>query len=447
MSDNTSTSRPASTTRVPRSSIVRRMGLILAGALILVLLASLVVHLVGRSQYAAAVDRFEDELGDVIPSLETGALLTEIATYAPDPVAEPENAAKYLVAGGGAVLWAEGDLETIQSLLVIPTAEWSQKHREQVRRLVERNRTGLDLMARAVPLSGADFEMSYDDLVHLEVPNLLRLLRAGLLLDLEARLAFAEGEPEKGLKALTTLERLNRSLRQEHVLIFSLVAHVTEKVMLQGITDVLGSTEPWAVELGTLDRLEALLPEDDLLAFTRKVIALDAAVVSTGIREGWPEEVIDREPQAWLSRYLHGHREAAAFLDEGRVSASLVGQSYALVQEDFAGDPEVDELAAYRNAVAKGQLALSQRQMVRTALELRRRGVERGAYSDPCPDLGTLSEHDPFVGQPLRCEVRPDGSLRLEIPGAGPLADELTPRPGTLWLVDLELPAPSAPAE
>lgn len=449
MSDTLKSEDLAPSSVASRSSIRRRFGLGLAVLVIVGLLASLVTHLLGRARYAEAAERFEEELGAEVSRVEPAAVLAQIATFAPEAVPDVENAAQYLMAGAQAIVWGEGEMDLVRALLRTPTGQWTPGDEERLRSMIERNRGGLETMARAIPLEGSDYGIDYGNVPDIEVPNLLSLMNAGLVLGLEARVAFADGDPERGMAALETLARLNHSLRREALLISFLIAHVTEKTLLRGVTEVLASSEPWARDPEILERLGEILPEEDLLALGRKIIAIDAAVVSAATLEGWADKFFDGAPEPWLSRYLTGHRRAADYLDLGRAAASTSHQPQTLLHEDIHGaaDPETPEGlgSAYRKAVAKGQLAMSQRRLVATALELRRLGLERGAYPDPCPDLATLREPDPFVGEPLRCEPRADGSLELRVPAASSLVKSLSLHE-TFWVLAIDLPAPPAPS-
>ena len=421
----------------------RRAILILAGLVLLALLASLVVHLTGRARYAKAVEQFQAALGSEVPDASEEGLRVQLVGLAPPTPPELENAARWLVAGGEGMVWAEDDIQDARELSRVPTDRWSEEQKAFVRELAERNRGSLVTMHRATPLAGSSFGLDYEDIMHVEIPNLLNLLHAAHLLHLDARLALAEGDAERGLASLDTLARLNDSLRRETILIFSLIAHVVEKLLLQGIADVLESSEPWATDPEVLNRLEDMLPTDELLAFSRRIIALDAAVISVAALEG-NQEILPELTESPLRIYYLGHRQAAGYLDVGRANATLVDEPYAELRKrippDEDGSPN-DLGPAYRNAVAKGQAAVSQRRLVAAAVEVRRAGLEQGSYPSPCPAFEALETPDPFVGRPLVCEPRDDGSLHLGIPGGAELMAEIARRE-SLWVTEIDLPAP-----
>ncbi len=432
---------PALTTlRVPSPSWLRRLGLLFAGVLVLVLLGSLAFHLQGRALYRDASNRFVSELGTEVPNLSPDAQLAQIAGFAPPPVAEAENAARWLVAGAQGLVWDRDEIRAVKDLARMPTSQWTTDQWVWVRDLVERNSGGLETLHRAVPLAGSHYGVAYDDILRSEIPNLIELMNAAHLVRLEGRLAFSEGEAEVGFEAIATLARLTESLRAETMLIFSLIGHVTEKLQLHGISEVLMSSEPWATSRETLVRLKRLMPSQDLLAFTRKIVALDAAVTAVAAIEGRDELWINASPSR-LQVYYRGYRRAADYLDVGRERAALVYVPYASDKARFASPvvkPPHALGGAYRSAVTKGQLAMSLRRLVAGALELRRIGLDEGIYPETCEGLATLAVSDPFVDQPLACQRLGDGSFHLEIPGIKALIDEMD-LPSKDWLTELTL--------
>ena len=445
----TSTAHSSPTLERPRRSRLRRLGLGLGALLLLALVVSLVMHLTGRSKYAASVAAFQEVLGDVVPDPRPAALMAQIASYAPEPVADVDNAARYLVAGAEAVVWGEGEYDVVRELAAMPVADWAVEQRQILTRVLDRNRGALDTMSSAVPLPDHDFGLDYDDIMNVEVPDLLGQLRAGVLLSLEGRLALTEGDLDLGFEALDNLDRMSRALREEEVLIFSLVAHVTERMALHAIVEILESDEAWARDPEVLARAESWLLDDDLATYTREVVALDSAVLSYSMLLGHPEEFLERPALSKLSRYLVGHRYAGHFLDQGRQTAVLVEKPFGTHREIYdAPAPEGVSgmiLGNYRNAVAKAQAALSQRQLVRNAIALRRAGLDRGSYLGAC--AGVTGQPDPFLGEPPTCEIDADGSLRLELVGAREMIEEISPGPRTSWITAARLPAPLIPEE
>ncbi len=432
-----------STSQPVGRSIMRRAGLLGAALILLFLIVSLSIHLTGRAQFQRAAAAFDGELGSEVPDVSPLGLRAQVASFTPPAVAELENAARWLIAGAQAMVWGQDEIPSARELGRTPTTQWTAEQMSFARELVTRNRGGLEILQRATPLTASSYGVAYEDFIDAEIPNLVELLNAGYVVNLDSRLAFADGDVAHGLAALDTLAQLTDTLRRETMLIFVLVAHATEKLLLQGVSEVLISTQPWAADPRVLEHLQGLLPTVDLVAVSRRIIALDAAVVSVAALEGRADLFHTNNDSRWRA-YYRGHREAAGYLDQGRQVAALVAEPYALIRQRFlspSGDPLPHNLgSAYRNAVSKGQAVLSQRRLVTAAVAMRRQGLEQGAYPDSCPDLEGLDSPDLFVGQPLVCRAQSDRSAHLEIPGAAELTGEVTPWP-SLWILEIDLPA------
>ena len=426
-----------------RRSRGRLVLLLSAGLLLLFLLVSLGTHLTGRSRFASAAEAFKSALGDEVPDLSKEGLRAQVAAFAPEPVDDPENAARWLIAGAQAIVWAEGEVQKVKELCRMPTSQWTSGQTVFAREFVARNEASLTTLHRATPLAASSYGIAYEDFIAGEIPDLIGLLRAAYLLTLDSRLALVDGDVEQGLASLDTVARLTDTLRQETLLIFVLIAHATEKLVLHGISEVLSTPEPSAASPEVLAHLERLIPVVDLLAAGKRIIALDAAVVSVGALEGRSDLWTEASRSRWRA-YYRGHRRAAESLDAGRQVASLVDQSYAQARERFLSGSDHSRLEdlgpAYRNAFAKGQAIMSQRRLVAAALEMRRLGITQGAYPSSCPVLEILDTPDPLVGKPLVCQAGPDGTVHLEIPGVAELTHEITPGP-SLWILKVDLPA------
>lgn len=424
------------------SSTFRRLGIATAALLLVVLVASLAYHLIGKARFSAAVERFNTELGGVVPELTPSALEPQFAALAPPVPEASENAARWLLAGAQALVLSGTEVERMRDELSgVPAADWTPEQLAWAEQLVQRNRGGLDTLYRAVGLPGSSYEVDYADLAAAEIPDFLEVFRAGRFANLEARLAFAMGDVDRGIAALETLARMTQSLRDESILICSLVAHATERFLLQGIGEVLSSSQAWAANPELVARLGLLLPTDDLPQTGQRLVALDAAVTSWAALQG--HEVPEWERVSRLEVFLTGHRQAAALLDLGRSAAALHDRPYGQHAELFAAVSEPETKSglgsAYRDAIAKAQLAMSQRHLVAAAIEARQLGLDSGEYSANCPATPRLTATDPYTGQSIACRLGGDGSFWLAIPGAEELVASAELR-ANFWLFELGLP-------
>ncbi len=429
--------------RATQANPARYLGLTLAGLLLLGLIVSLGIHLRGRASYSQAAEQFASELADQQLDFSAAGLPAQLASLAPPVPGPSDNAARWLVAGAKALVLDADFTSFRRQLSATPTARWTEQQAAQAEDLVDRNRGGLDTLRRAVPCAGSSYQLDYEDLIDAEIPNLIELLNAGHLVNIDARLALAKGDLAAGLVALDILARLTDSLRRETILIFSLIAHVTERLLLQGIAEVLSSEQSWAADPQLVERLQQRLPQDDLLAVGRKMVALDAAVTSLATLQGRAEMPQAEGDSSWRI-FFSGHRRAAGLLDSGRVAVGLVDQPYALSPEHFLaggnrGSASHGLESAYRGTIAKSQLAMSQRQLIGAALEVRGQGLSQGAYGAGCQGLNAFQATDPYVGQPLVCRLESDRSFHLEVPGAAEVVEKAGYL-GSFWVLELDLP-------
>ncbi len=72
------------------------------------------------------------------------------------------------------------------------------------------------------------------------------------------------------------------------------------------------------------------------------------------------------------------------------------------------------------------QATLALRQMTALGLEVRRAGLERGAYPTDLSAFPGAKIPDPFSGKPIAYTLHPDGSATLAVPDADSLYQKLT---------------------
>ncbi|MCP4573632.1 MAG: hypothetical protein GY838_14835 [bacterium] len=411
---------------IMRQSWIRRGGIAGAVLLLVVLIASLALHLYGRVRFARAEAGFEAEVGSL-----------DFAHVESPQLPDEENAATWLVAGAAAIVLSNDDRQLIHDAVNTAHAEWDREQEETLRALVERNRGGLETLHQAASCEQSDYGIVLPDgRVSVRVPDLLRLLAAAKLLHVEARLAFADEDIARGLVVTQTLSRLSTSLTGEHTVIAPLVGNAVETWLDGVVAEVVGSAAAWAAKPTLLAELEAMLPRDDPLATTRRFLIEAAWVESSVVRLGWRLGDGD-EPRSGIYRYLFGNLAGAEILEAVRRQVELVGVPYGSAPERF--DPGPSPLQSHKRhahvvtpfskAVAKFQSTASQRQLIRAAIALRRMGIARGSYPRERPSIAELDEPDAFTGRLMVYGPRDDGSLWLEFEGAAELDRSLRERP------------------
>lgn len=339
-------------------------------------------------------------------------------------------------------MWTREEIREAKKISQLPSEDWTPTQQTSAQQLIEHNIHGLETLHKAVEMPLGSFNLDYSDFFDPEIPDLLGLLKASYLLNLEARQTFASGDTEGGFLALETLARMTQSLRDEPILIFSLIAHATERLFLHAVVEALMVDEIWAASPQMFDRLERLIPSFDVLAASQHLVALDSVIVALitleGRREPWTQETFP------FYAYYFGHSQAAEYLDFGQEIADLTYIPFGTSREDsspWRGDLQSLKLASdYRDATAKSQLQAGQRDLVTAAMAMRRLGIERGGYPSTCPPLEVLTSNNPFTGTPLHCASRDDGTLFLAMPEADKLTQEIFLYPAP-WILQIELPA------
>jgi hypothetical protein len=415
----------------------KTLGLTAAALVVLLLSASLGAHLYSRWRFQRSATEFLATFPEVVPALDVDTLRQTFADLAHEGPPEELNAARWLIAGGDAIVCTQEENSHLTELVFAPSEDWTPDDRHFARELVERNKQALELMAKAVPLEGSRYELDYDHILDTEIPNLLHLMRGAKLLQVNARLAFTEGDIEGGIRNLAVIARLVDSLRDDDVLIFTLVGFANERFLLGGIRDALGSDALRTAEGSAplFDRLEALLPEDDVLATMHRLTGLDAASMTFALRQGRGDMV--EPPISSLRLRFFALAEAAEALDEGVASDALIEVPFARDPETYLPDGSAGLRSAYRTSIAKAQSIVAERQLVRAALHLERQ-------REGCSALGSLGEPDPFTGEPLECTTAPDGGIHLALHPSSAALDKVTKQ--RIIISDIHLPAwPTTP--
>ncbi len=445
----------------------RRIGVALTILVLLPPLASLALHLYGRARFASAVSELEAVVGE--------PLVFDLAQLRTTTPPRQHNMAVWLVEGATAMeLWTKEEIAWQSEAGRLPRDAWSPQLEAGVRSMVQRQSEALGILHEAAPLLLSDYGVPYDEVTaNTLFLYLLDLLKAAKLLNLEARLAFADGDAAAGLLATQTLSRLASSLAKEPLTIHSLVALSCERYLLLVVREILESTEPWAKSPALVDQLEAHLVPVDLMASVQDSLISEAVWLTYRIRDE-PQEGDMLPDLSWTVRHQLSLLIVAEILDVARQVVELSPVPYAEARGRLGDHPaygsvlpetgprlldiflsaaedddlQVNELvgryisalfskrspATYRygddltHTVYKTQRIASQRQLVSAAIAMRRIGIAEGSYPRQRPDLAVLDQPDAFAGRPVAYRLRDDGSLVLEIEDGPELSRQLFPR-------------------
>ncbi len=348
-------------------------------------------------------------------------------------IPDEENAAKWLIGGAGAVVWSMAEKAAVGTASGLPFSEWDQETKATVREALARHRGALNTMSVAIGLENSSYDIRYADGTEAELPDLLELIQAARLLASDARIAFADEDPQAGLSALATINRMAKSLYEESTLITYLIAVAIERIMLVQAAEAVSSDASWAREPGFLDELEAVVPQTDQMRDLRRVLAAWEATLWAAVTKGVTRWEFDQKGSLELPDDLDREdiQKARQRVEEwlpipfGRTPERLTQlEAGAKAQEPENGIES--DLVGFNNAIGRAQSVAAQRQLIRAAIAMRRTMLETGSYPIERPDDPDLINPDPFTGKQLSYEPGPDGILTLAIVGVGELLAPIT---------------------
>lgn len=390
------------------SRLIRRVGVVLAVLLVLVLAATLALSLYGQWLSARALERYEAVFGPA-----------DLARFIRPEVPETDNAATWLTAGAGAIVLSSEGRALVRRREGQQLA-WSGAEIELAGRIVESNEPALALLRRAAGCAGSSYSLDYRQGAEMELPPLVELLDAASLLWIDARLALEAGDLPRLRIDLATLARLADTLASESLLITVLVALATDRHYL----DLVHRLVTGGADQALLDDVEAVLAGRDRQADYLRSLAAEGAM-SFGL---WSESlpVLD---SIWLPGWLQAllNRVGAqlllpAVLDVFSAVGELVAKPWPQILAASAERPAggfLKPLAAmlYPNlidSIGRLKAVQSASRLALEAIRQRRALASAGAYhsADGPPRI------DPYTGQEVRVDLRSDGSLVLSAPEA-----------------------------
>lgn len=422
-----------------RGTLLRTVVLALAVLVILLLAANLVLLRVGHAR-----------LREAQAELTARAGVTGLASFERRRIPDDVNAARWLEAGGAALVWSPETRRTIGDATTSPVSAWSPEQMVAVRAALEECRPAFDLLQRAVGLPESSFGIRYREGASAELPDLLQLISVGSALMVEARVAFADGDPERAVRALRPLSRLAVALEEEPLLITELVGIACERMLLTVVAEAASADAPWAFEPTLLAHLEATVPRHDLATVLRQAIAFEG-LSSSSIVVGHAEEMSS------LSALARRFLRLVPSLASSEVLAQLVWWMElsevpsCSAPERFEQKPPQGFVArlprsvvpSLKSAIVRNQAVLALRQLTFAALEVRTTAAMTGAYPADAGSVAALASPSPLTGRPVAYRVGPDRRALLDLPGA---AEQVTTSGDVLGrlVLTLTLPPPVA---
>jgi hypothetical protein len=363
----------------------------------------------------------------------------ELASFERPTPPRMQNAAAWYSAGAGALVLDDSAHEDLDVTVLgnRPLTDWKRSDREKLRALLADNRCALDLLHRAPSAPDANWGIRYRMGVSAALPALQTLRLAEHVLAIEARLAAERGDLSSSTAAFRSLSRLTFSLEGEASLLMLLHGLSCEDLLVGALAEWLARPVPAGEEAALLVTLREALPNNDLTALARRVLASDGLSLASALGrtpEGfdwWPGARPGRwRIQRWMMRLLS--EPLCADVLEHTIAKASTLEGPASIAPDSAVHAD-DRL---RPAIDR---ALAARHLIRAAFTLRSIGLARGAYPNALP--AELQLRDPLTGRPLTYTLNPDGSaalaLQLDVAAAARMP---------LSLRAIALPPPTRPA-
>jgi hypothetical protein len=379
--------------------------------------ASVAIHLWGSHRLETARSDFDRRWGD-------------LARVAPaPPVAEHRNGARWLAAGGQAVVSTEDDLLLITELSGRPARTWSDAETSRARAVLDEQRAALTILLRTGVLD--EFHLGIDGRrpSHEEI-DFLSLVKGLRLLTLEARLAWAEGRTDDCLAAFGAVGRASDGLLQTPVVLSLTLGAAAQRWAAGAAKDLV--QDPCA-DAGALDALRERLPATSSVHQGNITMAVSVAEIAD---EGldYIEDLHDPSMgwsiPFWVSNhFLFEDLFVAEILERWNRHLAL-GQIPAASWPDDAAHaiwavpawpPGLALTGSFRPSLGavwvRVQAAQTELQQVTVALDLRRAAA--GALGPGACALVPPGPPTPLTGGPVVC--RWDGArngIVIEVPGA-----------------------------
>jgi hypothetical protein len=390
---------------------------VLAGGLVLAALAAFAFHAYGAHRRERARMSFEARWGD-------------LARYSPPPpVPDHENGARWLTAGGRAILCSLEDQKFYSRLSAEPVRDWTDTERSRAQWILHEQQNALKILLRAGEFDS--FHLGAPGLrpTHEEIDS-LSIIKGLRLLMLESRLAWSEGRSADSLAALAVVGRAVDGLLQTPVVMASILGSAAGRWFAGSAAELV--RDPCTAE-AELDTLCAALPSQDAVHSGNVTLAVAISEIGDeGLAyiDDLHDPSLGWSVPFWVSnRYLLEDLIIAEIverwgrhLDLGQVPAARwPAGAVDVIWGDNHRPPWIALAGTFFpnlvSVLAREQAADTELQQLRAAIELRLASPS-GLDSEACRFFADQTP-TALTGEPVTC--RPDlerGVIVIEVPGA-----------------------------
>ena len=397
--------------------LIRLTGAAVTALILIGLVGALALHAYGSYRLDRARAEFDASWGH----------LTSIPT--PPDLPDHENGARWLAAGGFALVWTMDDQKFIGELSGRSTKTWTDTDVSRARWILHEQQNALALLLRSGTFEEFHIGAVGETTRHDQIP-LLDIIKGLRLLTVEARLAWREGRAADSLAALEAVGRAADGLMKTTVVISSYAGAATMRWAASGAAEIV--TDPCA-GTATLEDLRAVLPVEDPSYWSDKTMATQVAeIASEGLDyiEDFHDPALGWSIPFWVpSRYLLEDLFVAQILDRWNRHLE-VGRGPAADWPESPGDEIWGDatwppwLALAGNVTpnmlsgrAQAQAASTEMQQLLLALELRFAAPD-GLESDAC-GLVDLGSPTALTGEAVTCRHDVDlDAIVVEVSGA-----------------------------
>ena len=245
--------------------LVRLTGAAAAALVLIGLVGALALHAYGSYRLDRARAEFDASWGH----------LTSIPT--PPDLPDHENGARWLAAGGFALVWSLDDQKFIGELSGRSTDTWTDTDVSRARWILHEQQNALALLLRSGTVEGFHIGTVGMTTRHDQIP-LLDIIKGLRLLTVEARLAWYEGRAADALAALRAVGRAADGLVKTTVVISSYAGAAAMRWAASGAAEIV--TDPCAGP-AILEELHTTLPVEDPAYWADKTMATQVAEIAT----------------------------------------------------------------------------------------------------------------------------------------------------------------------
>lgn len=349
----------------------------------------------------------------------------------PSPISLPDhlNGARWLMAGGQAIICSIEDQEFIGALSGKPARGWTDTEQARARWILHEQQNALAILLRSGSFPTFHFgrdgaRATYDEIDFLSTVMGLRLLTV------EARLAWSEGRASDCLAALDAVNRAADGLLRTPVVLTSALGSGAIRWSSSAAADLV--SDP-CTSMAAIEEIQHILPSEDPIHSSNITLASSIAeIADEGLDyvEDFHDPSMSWSLPAWVSnRFLLEDLVVAEilerwsrFLEIGqRPAADWPADAGRSAWGDAAWPQWIALTGAYMpnllSARVRAQAASTDLQQIRAAIDLRLASPE-GLDVNAC-SLVEDTRPTALTGKPIGCGYHEDrGTIVIEVPGA-----------------------------